>query len=324
MKLKQTVFICISIIGIVVTLFLLGYNNNNNYVLKINGEKVTQSEFETYLEMSKTYLEMATGTEIDWNQLNENAGVPNIDIAKDYTKSLVVGTKVQLQEAEKRKISLTDEEKSDIALTISSDSELIKAYESLTVDDLIKLQEENVIIEKLALEIAKETFHYDARHILFSTENMTDDQKAVVKATAQSILDRIKNGEEIGTLAKEFSEDPGSKENGGLYTMISKGAFVSEFEEAALSLGEGDLYPELVESDYGYHIIKLESLNSEVTELTGSLYNEFLTKAQEWEKDAEVEEGELYYLIGVEGQKENNEKEDKAQPDEIQPDNAVQ
>ena len=321
MKLKQIVFICITIVCIIATIILLGYNNNNNYVLKINGEKVTQSEFESYLEMSKKYFELSTGSKIEWNQLNELEGVPNIDIAKDYTKSLVVGTKVQLQEAKKRKIALTDDEKLNIELSISSDSDLMNAYDTLTVDELIKLQEENVIIEKLALEIAKETFHYDARHILFTTEGMTEEQKSVVKVTAQSVLDRIKNGEEMSVLATELSEDPGSKENGGLYTMISKGSFVSEFENAALSLKEGDLYPELVESPYGYHIIKLEKLNSEVTELTSSLYNEFLIKAQEWIDVAEVEEGSQYYLIGVEEETTKNSDEEKAVPDEIEPDN---
>jgi len=329
MKLKQIVFICITLVCIVVTVILLNYNSNNNYVLKVNGEKITQAEFETYLEMSKKYFELSTGAEIEWNELNEIEGVPNIDIAKDYTKTLVVGTKIQLQEAKKRNVFLTEEEKNNIALSISSDSDIITTYDNLTVDELIKLQEENFIIEKLALDVVKENLHYDARHILFNTQEMTEEQKLLVKNTAQSVLDRIKNGEEFSVLASEFSEDPGSKDNGGLYTVIAKGAFVSEFEEAALSLEEGDLYPELVESSYGYHIIKLEKLNSEITELTGDLYNEFLMKVQDWIDEAEVEEGSQYYLVGVEYEtnendenNENNENNEKVLPDESEPDSS--
>jgi len=111
MKLKQIVFICITLVCIVVTVILLNYNSNNNYVLKVNGEKITQAEFETYLEMSKKYFELSTGAEIEWNELNEIEGVPNIDIAKDYTKTLVVGTKIQLQEAKKRNVFLTGKKK---------------------------------------------------------------------------------------------------------------------------------------------------------------------------------------------------------------------
>jgi len=128
MKLKQIVFICITLVCIVATVLLLGYNNNNNYILKVNEEKITKAEFETYLEMSKKYLELYSGMTIDWNELNEEAGVPNIDIAKDYAKSLIVNTKVQLQEAKERKIALTDEEKSAIELSISGNEEIIKMY----------------------------------------------------------------------------------------------------------------------------------------------------------------------------------------------------
>lgn len=314
MKPKYIVFVCITIVCLVVTILLLGYNSNNNYVLKVNGEKVNQAEFNAYLEMSKKYFELSTGVDINWNELNELEGVPNIDIAKDYTKTLVIGTKVQLQEAKKRNIALTDEEKLNIELSISSDSEIISVYDNLTIDELIKLQEENVIIEKLALAVVKEKTHYDARHILFITEGMTEQQKLVVKDKAQAVLDRIKNGEEMGELAKEFSEDPGSKDNGGLYTTIAKGAFVSEFEEAALSLKDGDLYPELVESSYGYHIIKLEKLNSEIVGLTNDLYNEFLTEAQNWIESSVVEEGEQYYLVGVVEESKNS--NDSVLPDE--------
>jgi parvulin-like peptidyl-prolyl isomerase len=65
-------------------------------------------------------------------------------------------------------------------------------------------------------------------------------------------------------LANEFSEDPGNndpatqKKKGGLYADTPKGRMVPEFEQAALSVEPGQVYPELVETDYGYHIIKLE------------------------------------------------------------------
>ena len=177
MKLKQIVFICITIVCVIVTVLLLGYNSNNNYVLKVNGEKINQAEFNAYLEMSKKYFELSTGVDINWNELNEIEGVPNIDIAKDYTKTLVVGTKVQLQEAKRRNITLTDEEKTDIELNISSDSEIIKIYDNLTLDELIKLQEENVLIEKLALDVVKEKTHYDARFVY----NRRNDRRTKIR-----------------------------------------------------------------------------------------------------------------------------------------------
>ncbi|MGH9819701.1 MAG: peptidylprolyl isomerase, partial [Pyrinomonadaceae bacterium] len=80
---------------------------------------------------------------------------------------------------------------------------------------------------------------------------------------AQAILDRIKAGEDFAKLANENTEDPGNKNDkgelqGGLYKDVKKGAMVGPFEDAALSLEPGQVDPNLVESDFGFHIIKLE------------------------------------------------------------------
>ena len=73
-------------------------------------------------------------------------------------------------------------------------------------------------------------------------------------------MQKVKNGEDFAALAKEFSDDPGSKEKGGLYEGIAEGAFVPEFEKAVFSMQPGTIYTELVESNFGFHIIKLEKL----------------------------------------------------------------
>ena len=86
---------------------------------------------------------------------------------------------------------------------------------------------------------------------------------AAKKATAQGILDRAKAGEDFAKLADEFSQDPGNKGpdgkgQGGIYKDVPKGRMVAPFETAALALEPGQIAPELVETDFGYHIIKLE------------------------------------------------------------------
>ncbi|KXK02211.1 MAG: Parvulin-like peptidyl-prolyl isomerase [Acidobacteria bacterium OLB17] len=83
------------------------------------------------------------------------------------------------------------------------------------------------------------------------------------RAKAEEILNRAKNGEDFAALANEFSEDPGNKGpdgkgKGGLYSDVPKGRMVPAFEQAALSLEAGQIAPNLVESDYGFHIVKLE------------------------------------------------------------------
>lgn len=85
---------------------------------------------------------------------------------------------------------------------------------------------------------------------------------------AAKLLARAIAGEDFATLANQYSEDPGNtgsdgKKQGGLYTGIKKGVFVPTFEKAALSVEPGRLYPSLVESDFGFHIIKPEKVTGE-------------------------------------------------------------
>ncbi|HEY2867224.1 MAG TPA: peptidylprolyl isomerase [Pyrinomonadaceae bacterium] len=84
------------------------------------------------------------------------------------------------------------------------------------------------------------------------------------KALAAEVLAKAKAGEDFAALANKYSEDPGNagptgEKNGGLYKAVRKGTMVAPFENAALSLQPGAVYPDLVESDFGFHIIKLES-----------------------------------------------------------------
>ncbi len=82
------------------------------------------------------------------------------------------------------------------------------------------------------------------------------------RAKAETILARAQSGEDFAKLANEFSEDPGNKSEqelrGGLYENVNKGVMVAPFERAALALEAGQIAPALVESDFGFHIIKLD------------------------------------------------------------------
>ena len=76
------------------------------------------------------------------------------------------------------------------------------------------------------------------------------------KSLADQLLERINNGESFSKLAKEFSECP-SKKRGGSLGKFSRGAMVKPFEKAAFALKVGEITPEPVKTDFGYHIIKL-------------------------------------------------------------------
>jgi protein-export membrane protein SecD len=79
------------------------------------------------------------------------------------------------------------------------------------------------------------------------------------KQKAEDLLKQIQNGADFSELAKQNSEDPGSKDQGGDLGFVKKGTFVPEFDKVLFDsdLQPGQVYPQVVESDFGYHIIKL-------------------------------------------------------------------
>ena len=164
-----------------------------------------------------------------------------------------------------------------------------------------KLAESLPNLEKLALEryeVNKASYVIPAAirvsHILFRV-NEEDPQKAdaVVKARAEQVLVRLRNGEDFGKLAQELSEDPGSSRNKGeLPGWSDKGKLVPAFEVVAYALKPGELSG-VVRTRFGYHIIKLieirEPRQQSFEEVKGSilaaLRNEFLgRKREEWMK----------------------------------------
>lgn len=77
------------------------------------------------------------------------------------------------------------------------------------------------------------------------------------KHKAETILNRIKSGEDFSSLAKQFSDDPGSRMTGGDLDWLTPGQTVKEFNDAAFALQPGQI-SELVKSSFGFHIIKIE------------------------------------------------------------------
>ncbi len=97
-------------------------------------------------------------------------------------------------------------------------------------------------------------------------EVLNDQEKIAAKkyneeqlAKAKEIIEKLNQGADFSQLAKDFSEDPGSKESGGELGFAKKGQFVQEFEKALFEdLAVGQITPEPIKSAFGYHVIQKE------------------------------------------------------------------
>ena len=101
-----------------------------------------------------------------------------------------------------------------------------------------------------------------ARHILIAIKSPEAPgegglDKPQARAKAEEVFKRVKAGEDFASLAKEYSNDPGSKDNGGDLGWFGRGRMVPEFEKAAFALQSGQI-SDIVESQFGFHIIKVE------------------------------------------------------------------
>jgi parvulin-like peptidyl-prolyl isomerase len=96
------------------------------------------------------------------------------------------------------------------------------------------------------------------QHILFMTQGKSAADKEEVRKKAEEVLEEAKGGKDFGKLAQQYSEDPGSKDRGGLYENFERGQMVKPFEDASFNLPIGSI-SDLVETQYGYHIIKVVS-----------------------------------------------------------------
>jgi peptidyl-prolyl cis-trans isomerase D len=97
-----------------------------------------------------------------------------------------------------------------------------------------------------------------ASHILIKVEEGTDEQTRETKrAFAEELLEQAKSGQDFAELARVNSDDKDSAINGGSLGYFTRGSMVKPFEEAVFSMNPGDI-SEIVETTFGYHIIKVE------------------------------------------------------------------
>jgi preprotein translocase subunit SecD len=141
-------------------------------------------------------------------------------------------------------------------------------------EPLVQVKNDRLVVELAgvvdpmkAIEMIGETPYLEFMELADSQEE-TSDQGVIEKA--QEILERARNQEDFSELAREYSQDPGSREKGGDLGWFAKGDMVPEFEEAAFKLKKDEISSELVETSFGYHVIKKTEDENEKGEIRAS------------------------------------------------------
>lgn len=183
------------------------------------------------------------------------------------------------KQAKKYKIKVTKKDVDDAYNKIAEQSggadqlkKVLTEMYGMKDADFRKLVSDQLYVEKMQQDVFVQI---KAQHILIKDE-----------AKAKDILTKVKAGEDFSTLAKDNSEDTGSKDNGGELGWFTRGSMVKEFEDAAFALKSGEIAQDLVKTEYGYHIIKVEDKKGQIDQSFDNWFTEIKskTKIRNWLK----------------------------------------
>jgi peptidyl-prolyl cis-trans isomerase D len=128
--------------------------------------------------------------------------------------------------------------------------------DSIDVDeDRLKEMYEDYKRNTLAKEERK------ARHILIQIGTSAEKSKEALMPRIKELQQKLKDGESFEDLAREYSDDPGSANQGGDLGWVSAGEMVKPFEDALFSMNKGEV-GDVVETQFGLHLIKLDDIRT--------------------------------------------------------------
>lgn len=279
-KLALAAFITTLLVGAAAATGTYIWANNNAYAAKVNGEVISSGEYLNIVERAKKQYAGQIG--MDFNSesgrsmlinLKENVMNSLVDMALMKQKAQEFGLTVSPDEKESRfnEFLRSRYQGNESALEEAlKENRVTRAEFDKQFEDQILLQKlyQKVIEEVKVNESDIEAFYKEnlerfsvaeqiaAQHILLKADPDNQAEVETVRKKAEGLIVQLKSGAAFDTLAKTHSEDEGSKASGGDLGSFAKGQMVLAFEEAAWKLQPGEITPNPVKTNFGWHIIK--------------------------------------------------------------------
>lgn len=247
------------------------YYSSNKKIATVNGFELSANDFKASMNILFHLKKNEKLSEEEISKYENQLLEYNTTSRAIYDVAVKAGIKADEESVQLNYTSIIDELKEMLSM---EEEEILKKF-NLTQSGIKENLREEYIVNKY-LEVESEVsdedalkyytenpdefYKYRASHILISTtdssdQSLSDEDKAKAKAKAEELLKQVKAGKNFEELAKENSQD-GSAQDGGDLGFFGKGEMVSEFETAVSNTEIGQIHPEIVETRYGYHIIK--------------------------------------------------------------------
>ncbi|WP_339275467.1 peptidylprolyl isomerase [Paenibacillus sp. FSL W8-0426] len=182
---------------------------------------------------------------------------------KASEEAKTAGAKAATEQFDKMKAQVAADQWTEMTKAQNLTDQNIKDYMT-RIMTVIKDKETGVTEDQIKSEFETNKDQYTTatvRHVLINFTD-PDTQKERKKEDALKLAKEVKAkldaGDDFAKVAKEYSEDPGSAEKGGLYENVPVGNWVEAFKEAAKTLPLNKI-SDPIETEYGYHIVKVEA-----------------------------------------------------------------
>lgn len=240
--------------------------DDKDVLVTVNGKPILQKEYEDSLAYYKDYVEYQYG-EGAW-ETEARRGLTYKEYYENYVMDTMTYRLLLLDAAEKEGMTASQEEKEheleNFKVYFQNDEDYKKYLDQtgMTEEKLMEELEKDILINQFVLDkIENLNPSDDELKTIFDDLQMNVEVKAShilvdTEEEALKVIERINKGEDFADLAKEVSIDTASGINGGDLDYFSYGNMVQPFSEAAFALEVGEI-SDPVQSDFGYHIIKL-------------------------------------------------------------------